>query len=108
MQFYRSKGFAFPKLLSYQGLHYFVQMKGAIYIDLVKAFYANAHVEYGLLVSKVKGIHIILDNDVWSSIARFRLRGATPHRGMLGVSKLEVYYVRFYRGGFTGENTNEI
>jgi len=66
-------------------------MKGTIYVDLVKVFYVNAHIEDGLLVSRIKGVDIVLDNNVWSSIARFKLGGSTPHMGMLGVSKLEVY-----------------
>ncbi|QCE03208.1 hypothetical protein DEO72_LG8g1230 [Vigna unguiculata] len=51
------------ELLSYQGLDYSIQLKGTVYPNFVKVFYANAHIEDDLLISRVNGIDTVLTND---------------------------------------------
>ncbi|QCD79145.1 hypothetical protein DEO72_LG1g2784 [Vigna unguiculata] len=55
LPFFHTHGFAFPDLLSLQNLETFVQLKGNVYPDLVRVFYANLECEKGLLTPRVKG-----------------------------------------------------
>jgi len=58
-----------------------VQLRGIYYPDLLKVFYANAREENGILVSRVKGVNITLDESVWTTIAGFHLGGEKSYVG---------------------------
>lgn len=51
-----------------------MQLKGTYYPDLVNIFYENASIEKKILISRVKGVDIIvLDDYMWISIIGFKL-----------------------------------
>jgi len=91
LPFFRTHGFSFPKLLSFQSLEAFVQLKGNVYPDLVRVFYANLQCEEDLLTLHVKGVNIVLTPKIWTSSANFRIAGIPAHRGFLGANRLDIY-----------------
>ncbi|KOM47755.1 hypothetical protein LR48_Vigan07g145900 [Vigna angularis] len=66
---FKKEGFLFQEWIAYQGLTDFVQMKGDCYLDLVEVFYTNLRVVNGVIYSRVKGVNITIDDNVWSYIA---------------------------------------
>ncbi|BAT84902.1 hypothetical protein VIGAN_04237400 [Vigna angularis var. angularis] len=66
-------------------------MTSPSYPDLVKVLYANARVEDGIIVSRVRGIDLVLSNDVWTSIAGFGLGGMKSHKGFPRVNILGIF-----------------
>jgi len=91
LPFFRTHGFAFPELLSFQHLEAFIQLTGDVYPDLVRVFYANLTCEEDLLTSCVKGVNIVLTPDIWTSIAGFRIAGIPAHRGFPRANRLDIY-----------------
>jgi len=49
-------------------------MQGAYYPKLVKVFYNNYRFWDEVAFTKVKGIDIIIDNDIWKNVAKFPSR----------------------------------
>ena len=43
------------------------------------------------MVSRVKGVNIILDNNVWTTVAGFQLGGEKSHVGSPNLRKMEIY-----------------
>jgi len=91
LPFFRTHGFAFPEFLSFQNLETFVQLKGNVYPDLIRVFYANLQCEEDLLTSRVKEVNIVLTPEIWTSIAGFRIAGILAHRGFPGANRLDIY-----------------
>ncbi|KOM55601.1 hypothetical protein LR48_Vigan10g149300 [Vigna angularis] len=54
-------------------------MKGDCYPDLVKVFYTNLRVVNGVIHSRVKGVNITIDDNVWSHIAGLKDEGLDSH-----------------------------
>ncbi|QCD83003.1 hypothetical protein DEO72_LG2g3345 [Vigna unguiculata] len=52
-------------------------MRGTYYPDLVRAFYFNYKFRDGVGFTKVKGVDIILDDDIWENVAQFPIHDAT-------------------------------
>ncbi|KOM57537.1 hypothetical protein LR48_Vigan11g057000 [Vigna angularis] len=50
-------------------------MKGHCYPDLVKVFYTNLRVVNGVIHSRVKGVNITIEYNVWSNIAGLKAEG---------------------------------
>ncbi|KOM31588.1 hypothetical protein LR48_Vigan01g114300 [Vigna angularis] len=73
LDFYRFYGFQFPDLFRAQGLTHLVEQKGCIYPDLIRVFYFNLCYRDGIITTKVKGVPIILDDDVWTNVAQLTL-----------------------------------
>ncbi|KOM49655.1 hypothetical protein LR48_Vigan08g048200 [Vigna angularis] len=65
----KGEGFLFPEWLTHQGLAEFVQMKGDCYPELVEVFYNNLKVINGDIHLWVKGVDIIVNDDVWLLVA---------------------------------------
>ncbi|KOM35509.1 hypothetical protein LR48_Vigan02g165900 [Vigna angularis] len=61
---YRFYGFQFPNLMEDQGLKHFVEQKGVVYPDLVCVSYFNLRLRDGMATTKVKGVNIIIDDDI--------------------------------------------
>lgn len=57
------------KLLVDQGLKYLVELQGSYYHDLILTFYYNFKYKNRVTFTKVIGIDIILDNDIWTNVA---------------------------------------
>jgi len=64
-------GFGFPALFNFQGIRQFVEMQGKYYLDLVRVFYYNVRIRDEVAYSRVKGVDIIIGNDIWESVAKF-------------------------------------
>ncbi|KOM43250.1 hypothetical protein LR48_Vigan05g085400 [Vigna angularis] len=54
-------------------------MKGDCYQDLVEVFYTNLRVVNGVIHSRVKGVNIIIDDNVWSHIVGLKAEGLDSH-----------------------------
>ncbi|KOM37521.1 hypothetical protein LR48_Vigan03g090300 [Vigna angularis] len=75
----RKNGSFFQEWIAYQGLTDFVQMKGDCYLDLVEVFYTNLRVVNGVIHSRVKGVNITIDDNVWSHIIGLKAEGLDSH-----------------------------
>ncbi|KOM47335.1 hypothetical protein LR48_Vigan07g103900 [Vigna angularis] len=79
LQLFKKEGFLFQELIAYQGLTVFVQIKGYWYPDLVEVFYTNLRVVNGVIHSRVKGVNITIDDNVWSHIVGLKAEGLDSH-----------------------------
>lgn len=66
-------GFHFPSLSDAQDIKYFVEMHGSQCRDLVRVFYYNFKYKDGVAFNKVKGVDIILDNDIWENVTNYTI-----------------------------------
>ncbi|KOM43583.1 hypothetical protein LR48_Vigan05g118800 [Vigna angularis] len=73
LDFYRFYGFQFPYLFGTQGLTHLVEQKGCIYPDLIRVFYFNLKYRDGIITTKVKGVPIILDDDIWTNMPQLTI-----------------------------------
>ncbi|KOM25718.1 hypothetical protein LR48_Vigan176s001400 [Vigna angularis] len=71
LQLFKNEGFLFQEWI--------VQMKGYYYPDLVKVFYTNLRVVNGVIHSRVKGVNITIDDNVWSDIAGLKAEVLKHH-----------------------------
>ncbi|KOM55441.1 hypothetical protein LR48_Vigan10g133300 [Vigna angularis] len=56
-----------------QGLTHLVEQKGCIYPDLIYVLYINLRYRDVIITTKVKGVPIILDDDVWTNVAQLTI-----------------------------------
>ena len=61
---FRNQGFSCPNLFKEQGLWFFTEMKGVYYPNLVHVFHYNLKFRGDIGYTKVKGVEIILDDDI--------------------------------------------
>ncbi|KOM54750.1 hypothetical protein LR48_Vigan10g064200 [Vigna angularis] len=47
-----------------------MELRGRYYLDLVRIFYFNLKVRDGVFQTRVKGVDIVLDNDIWTNVAK--------------------------------------
>ncbi|KOM51344.1 hypothetical protein LR48_Vigan09g000300 [Vigna angularis] len=66
-------GFQFPPLIFHQGIQSLLEMQGKFYSDLVRVFYFNLKVRDGVYSTRVKGVDIVLDDDIWTTMAQIQL-----------------------------------
>jgi len=82
-------------VLKEQKLKRFLELTGNIYPDLVKVFYTNLSFDGDSLVSHVKGVHMIITNEVWSTMTGLKSSGLRINRGNLGVvedfNKIQIF-----------------
>ncbi|QCD93436.1 hypothetical protein DEO72_LG5g1511 [Vigna unguiculata] len=81
----------FQEHFAYQSLEKILQLQGIYYPNLLRVFYANARENNGMVVSRVKGVNIILDNTFWTTVAGFQLGGEKSHVGSPNLRKMEIY-----------------
>jgi len=69
-------------------------MQGTYYPDLVQTFYYNYKFRDGVGFTKVKGVDIILDDDIWEHVAQFPINDGTSPiltTGIKGFNKIFAY-----------------
>jgi len=67
---FRNQGFSCPDLFEEQGIRFFIEIQGVYYPDLVRVFHYNLKFRGNIGYTKVKGVEIILDDDIWTNVAR--------------------------------------
>ena len=90
---FTTAGFEFPALFNFQGIRPFVEMHGTYYPDLVRVFYYNLKIRDEVALSKVKGVDIIIDNDIWENVAKFPINDAAESilHGIDGFNRILAY-----------------
>jgi len=83
-------------LLKEQRLKRFLELTGNIYLDLVNVFYTNLQFNGDSLVSHVKGVDMVITNDVWVVVAGLKYSGLSTNRGNLGIVE-EFNKMQFYK-----------
>ncbi|KOM52126.1 hypothetical protein LR48_Vigan09g078500 [Vigna angularis] len=78
LELFRREGFLFQKWLVDVGLAKFVEMTVDCYLDLVEVFYHNMKVVDGLICSRVKGVDIKIDDEIWLSFTGLKDVEETP------------------------------
>ncbi|KOM57558.1 hypothetical protein LR48_Vigan11g059100 [Vigna angularis] len=95
LQLLKNEGLLFQEWIAHQGLAKFVQIKGDCYLDLVEVFYTNLKVVDGVIHSRVKGVNIIIDDDVQLSFTGLKAEGYMSHVHDSEVNKwtnkMEIY-----------------
>ncbi|KOM43124.1 hypothetical protein LR48_Vigan05g072800 [Vigna angularis] len=93
LDFFRFYGFQFPDLFAVQGLTNLVEQKGCIYPDLIRVFYFNLRYRDGIISTKVKGVLIILDDDVWTNVAQLTIwdDAVKVHLGLQDFNRLMTF-----------------
>jgi len=76
-QWFVNRHFTIQNFLAEQGVKFFTEMQGTYYPDLVRAFYFNYKFKDGVGFTKVKGVDIILDDDIWENVAQFPIHDGT-------------------------------
>ncbi|KOM37826.1 hypothetical protein LR48_Vigan03g120800 [Vigna angularis] len=69
----------------------FKELDGDYYPNLVKVFYANLRVKDSLILSRVKGVDVWIDEAIWNTIAGFHPARIKSHLGMCGINKMAIY-----------------
>ena len=70
------------------GLQNFVEMEGAFYPDLVRVFYMNLTSRTASPSTKVKGVRIFFDEDLWNNVAGLSTQGINITYGFEDFNKL--------------------
>ena len=63
----------------------FLEITGNIYLDLVKVFYTNLTFHGDSFVSHVKGVDMVITNEVWYVVTGLKSSGLIINRGNLGI-----------------------
>ena len=71
------------KLLKDQLLRKFLEMKGNIYLDLIRVVYTDLKFEGNNLVSYVKGVDMEITHDVWIVVAGLKYTGLRINKEIL-------------------------
>ncbi|KOM52197.1 hypothetical protein LR48_Vigan09g085600 [Vigna angularis] len=71
--------FQFSQKLVEQGVQHLLQLRGHYYPDLVRVFYYNLKVQNGIVSTRVKGVDIILDDDIWTNVAHLPILANNLH-----------------------------
>jgi len=74
----------------------FLEPTRNIYPNLVKVFYTNLQFNGDSLLSHVKGVDMVITNDVWAVVAGLKFSGVRINRGNLGVVE-EFNKMQFYK-----------
>jgi len=83
-------------VLKEQKLKRFMEITGNIYLDLVKEFYTNLTFDGDSLVSHVKGVDMVVTNEVWSAVTGVKSSGIRINRGNLGIVE-DFNKIQFYK-----------
>jgi len=90
---FTAAGFEFRALFNFQGIRPFVEMQCKYYPDLVRVLYYNLKIIDEVVLSKVKGVDIIIDNDIWENVAKLPINDAAKsiHNGIAGFKRILAY-----------------
>jgi len=91
-------------LLKEQRLKKFLELTRNIYPDLVKVFHTNLQFSGDSLVSHVKGVDMVITNDVWTAVAGLKFSGIRINRGHLGVIE-DFNKIQFYKSCLKDSNS---
>jgi len=91
-QWFVNRCFVIPVLLAEQGVKLFTKMQGTYYLDLVQAFYYNYKFRDGVGFTKVKGVYIILDDDIWENVAQFPIHDGTSPILTVGIEGFNIIF----------------
>ncbi|KOM34548.1 hypothetical protein LR48_Vigan02g069800 [Vigna angularis] len=94
LDLFEKEEFHFQEWIETQGLSTVVQMKGDWYPDLVRVFYNNIRNIDGVLHSRVKGINVHIDNDVWFQVAGLKAEGLFSHLRMIVEDVFLLYAIK--------------
>jgi len=83
-------------LLKEQTLNRFLELSGNIYPDLMNVFYTNLQFNGDSLISHVKGVEMVITNEVWATVAGLKLSELRINRGNLGIVE-EFNKMQFYK-----------
>jgi len=89
-----NRHFTIQNFLAEQGVKFFTEMQGTYYPYLVRAFYFNYKFRDGIGFTKVKGVDIILDDDIWENVAQFTIHDGTSPiltAGIEGFNRIFAY-----------------
>jgi len=84
------------RLLKDQSLRKFLELKGNIYLDLVRVFYTNLKFEGNNLVSHVKGVEMEITHEVCTVVAGLKFFGFRINKGNLRVVE-DFNKIQFYK-----------
>jgi len=84
-------------ILKEQRLKRFLELTGNIYPDLVKVFYINLQFDGNSVISHVKGVDMVITNEVWTVVIGLKYYGLRINRGNLGIVE-EFNKMQFYKG----------
>ena len=93
-QWFVNRHFTILAFLAEQGVKFFTEMHGTYYPDLVRSFYFNYKFRDGVGFTKVKGVDIILDDDIWENVAQFPIHDGTSPiliAGIEGFNRIFAY-----------------
>ena len=93
-QWFVNHHFTIQNFLAEQGVKFFTEMQGTYYPDLVRVFYFNYKFRDRVGFTKVKGIDIILYDDIWENVAQFPIHdGISPilTAGIEGFNRIFAY-----------------
>ena len=70
-----------------------MELQGTYYPDLVRVFYYNFKYKDKVAFNKVKGIYVILFNDIWENVAKLPIREDVVNvlTGIEGFSRLLAF-----------------
>jgi len=85
--------FEFSALFNFQDIRQFVEMQGKYYPDLVRVFYCNLRIKDEVAYSRVKGLDIFIDNDIWENMAKFPINDDAESilNGIAGFNRILAY-----------------
>ncbi|KAG2380886.1 uncharacterized protein HKW66_Vig0202590 [Vigna angularis] len=69
LNWFTANQFQFSRQLVEQGVQHLLQLQGRYYPDLVRVFYYNLKAHNGIVYTRVKGVDIVLDHDIWTNVA---------------------------------------
>ncbi|KOM55397.1 hypothetical protein LR48_Vigan10g128900 [Vigna angularis] len=73
LNWFTANQFQFSGQLVEQGVQHFLHLQGRYYPDMVRVFYYNLKSHNGIVYTRVKGVDIILDNEIWTNVAHLLL-----------------------------------
>jgi len=80
------------RLLKEQLLKRFLEMKGNIYLDLIRVLYTNLKCEGNNLVSHVKGVDMETTHEVWAAVTGLKYAGLRINKRNIGVGKISTKF----------------
>ncbi|KOM48020.1 hypothetical protein LR48_Vigan07g172400 [Vigna angularis] len=69
LNWFTANQFQFSGQLVEQGVQHLLQLQGHYYPDLVRVLYYNLKAHNGIVYTRVKGVDIVLDHDIWTNVA---------------------------------------
>jgi len=88
------------RLIKEQLLKRFLEMKGNIYLNLIRVFYTNLKFESDNLVSHVKGVDMEITHEVWVDVTGLKYAGLRINKGNIDVVE-DFNKIQYYKSCLT-------